>query len=173
MTRRAYAPPQSLIAALVAFLVAFLAAGATLARAQGQKLDPKDAAAIEDCLKPYRAKKERASACVGVIADPCLKDPKSQPLSAATACHVRERLVWDDILHKTYEQLRQKVDDPQWAKLRDMQKSWTEARRQVCDFYWEFFRGTVATPHAEGCYRRETAEHALYLMFFLDNAGRR
>jgi uncharacterized protein YecT (DUF1311 family) len=169
MTRQSHARTTSPIAALIAVMIT----AATPAVAQGQKADPKDTAAIEDCLKPYRANKERAGACVGVITDPCLKDPKSQSLSATTACHVRERLVWDDLLNKTYEQLRLKVDDPQWAKLRDLQKSWTEARKQVCEFYWEFFRGTAASPHAEGCYRRETAEHALYLMFFLDNAGRR
>jgi uncharacterized protein YecT (DUF1311 family) len=72
------------------------------------------------------------------------------------------------MLNGLYEQLRKGFAGPQFAKLQSAQREWLEARKQSCEFYWEFFRGTMASPMAEGCYLRETANRALYLQFFVE-----
>jgi uncharacterized protein YecT (DUF1311 family) len=156
-----------------ALLAAIAAGSANHVLAQAQKADPGDTAAIQDCLKQNAGEAERDRACIGIIADACLKEPKHESAAAIVTCHVRERLVWDDIAVKTFEQLRLKVNDMQWVKLRDMQRKWSDGRKQTCEFYWEFSRGTAASPLSETCYRRETARRALYLLYFLDNAGKR
>jgi uncharacterized protein YecT (DUF1311 family) len=157
-----------------AVLLALIVAGsATLVLAQAQKADPGDAAAIQDCLKQNGGEEPRDKICIGLISDACVKGPKSESAAAAVTCHVRERLVWDDIVVKTFEQLRLKVGDMQWVKLRDLQRRWSDGLKQTCEFYWEFSRGTAASPLSESCYRRETARRALYLLYFLDNAGKK
>ena len=167
--------PYSFLSRFVATaLLALVAAGsASLVLAQAQKADPRDAATIQDCLKQNAGEGPRDKVCIGLIAEACVKEPKHESAAAAVTCHVRERLVWDDIVVKTFEQLRLKVDDMQWVKLRDMQRKWNEGLKQTCEFYWEFSRGTAASPLSEACYRRETARRALYLLYFLDNAGKR
>jgi uncharacterized protein YecT (DUF1311 family) len=141
---------------------------ATPAFAQAKKADPRDATTIETCLKDARSKKQREEGCIGTVADPCLEQPSGQSTAGASACLNRELLVWDDMLTGMYEQLRKGFTGPNLAKLQAAQREWLEARKQSCELYWEFLRGTSANPIAEGCYLRETANRALYLQFFVD-----
>jgi uncharacterized protein YecT (DUF1311 family) len=143
------------------------------ARAQAPRADPADVAVIESCLKQQRAKDQRGDACIGVVADPCLEKPDGQSTAGAVACHTREHLVWDDMLNRNYEQLRLSLEQGQWAKLRDAQRLWIEVRKRSCEFYWEFFRGTMASPMAESCYARAAADRALYLQFFVESSGKK
>ena len=51
-----------------------------------------------------------------------------------------------------------------------MQRAWIGSRDRTCAFYWDFFRGTMASPMSAFCNNRETARRALFLLGFLDNA---
>jgi uncharacterized protein YecT (DUF1311 family) len=149
-------------------LVAILVAGTAFA--QAQKVDPRDAAAVETCLKEVRGKNRHLEACVGTVAEPCLGEASGQTTAGSAACYNREHLVWEEMLSGTYERLRKGLAAAQTAKLQSSQKIWLEARKQSCEFYWEFLRGTMASPLAGSCYMRETARRALYLQFFVEHA---
>jgi uncharacterized protein YecT (DUF1311 family) len=75
------------------------------------------------------------------------------------------------MLNETYRRLREKLDDTQQTKLREMQRAWVVSRDKTCDFYWDFYQGTMATPMSAECVSRETAERALFLLGFLNEAG--
>jgi uncharacterized protein YecT (DUF1311 family) len=147
---------------------AVVAGGAVLA--QAQKVDPRDTAAVEACVKEARGKNRHPETCIGAVADSCLAEAAAQTTAGAAACYNREHLVWEEMLSSGYERLRKSLQGTQAAKLQASQKVWLEARKQSCEFYWEFLRGTMASPHAESCYMRETASRALYLQFFIDQA---
>jgi uncharacterized protein YecT (DUF1311 family) len=147
-------------------LAAIIVAGAAFA--QAQKVDPRDAASVEACVKEARGKNRHAETCIGAVAEACLSETAGQATARAEACYSREHLVWEEMLAATYERLRKGLSSTQATKLQSSQKTWLEARKQGCEFYWEFLRGTAASPLASSCYMRETASRAIYLQFFAD-----
>lgn len=153
-------------------LKAALLMGAVLALAptpsRAEKPDAADSAKVQSCIKSA-AGRERER-CIGVVADPCADDDKAQSTADQVACAAREFAVWDDILNETFRRLRDKLDAKQKIKLRDMQRAWIDSRKRSCDFYWDFFQGTMASPMSAFCENRETARRALFLLGFLDNA---
>jgi uncharacterized protein YecT (DUF1311 family) len=55
------------------------------------------------------------------------------------------------------------LDEAQAVKLRDMQRSWLETRKRTCDFYNDYFQGSMAGPMMATCFNRETARRAMFL----------
>jgi uncharacterized protein YecT (DUF1311 family) len=145
-----------------------LALAATPSRAE--KPDAADSAKVQSCVKSAGAATRDRERCIGVVADPCAERDDAQSTADQVACAARELAVWDDILNETYRRLRDKLDAKQKAKLRDMQRAWVQSRTRTCDFYWDFFQGTMASPMSAFCENRETARRALLLLGFLDNA---
>lgn len=135
--------------------------------AQGAKLSAKDSAAIQDCLK---SKSDNQEACIGIVSDPCLQRDETKSTADQNACIDREVAVWDDILNETFRRLRDKLDDTQKGKLRDMQRAWIASKEKTCAFYWDYFQGTMASPMAASCVNKETARRALFLLGFLVDA---
>jgi uncharacterized protein YecT (DUF1311 family) len=130
--------------------------------------DAADSAKVQSCIKSAAgSERER---CIGVVADPCAEDSKGQSTAGQVACAAREFAVWDDILNETFRRLRDKLDAKQKIKLRLMQRAWIDSRKRTCDFYWDFFQGTMASPMSAFCENRETGRRALFLLGFLDNA---
>jgi uncharacterized protein YecT (DUF1311 family) len=154
-----------MVKAVVLMGVALVLA-ATPSRAE--KPDAADSAKLQSCIKSA-AGRERER-CIGVVADPCADDDKAQSTADQVACAAREFAVWDDILNETFRRLRDKLDVKQRVKLRLMQRAWIDSRKRTCDFYWDFFQGTMASPMSAFCENRETARRALFLLGFLDNA---
>ncbi len=74
----------------------------------------------------------------------------------------------DAILNETYHRLREKLDDQQQVKLRDMQRAWIASRDKTCPFYWDYFKGTIASPMSASCDNREIALRALFLLGFFE-----
>ncbi len=151
------------------FLLALMIAmAASTAFAQGKHPGAEHTEDIEDCIKTAASGGKPMSAaesCIGTVADPCLKDAKST--AAMNGCYGSETAVWDDILNETYRRLGKKLDDKQREKLRDMQRAWIASRDKTCAFYWDYYRGTIASPMAAACVNRETARRALLLVEFL------
>jgi len=152
-------------AALALALLVLTAAAASAA--------PPDAAAskaVQDCIKtaaPAGKPMTAAESCVGIVSGPCLDNEKTKSTADMNACVDRELAVWDDILNETFRGLREKLDEAQRVKLRDMQRAWLASREKTCGFYWDFYQGTMASPMAAACVNRETARRALFLLGFL------
>jgi uncharacterized protein YecT (DUF1311 family) len=130
---------------------------------------PPDAAAshkVQDCIKTAAAGPERG---IGLVSGPCLEDDKTKSTADMNACIDREVAVWDDILNESFRRLREKLDETQRVKLRDMQRAWIASRDRSCGFYWDFYQGTMASPMAAECVNRETARRALFLLGFLND----
>ena len=147
-------------------MLAALAVSPALAK---DKPDARAAAAIQDCVKSKSAT-GMGETCIGIVSGPCLDKAADPSTAGMVACVARERAVWDDILNETYNRLRAKLDDKQQQKLRDMQRAWIAARDATCGFYWDFYQGTMASPMSAGCLNKETAERALFLLGFLNEA---
>jgi uncharacterized protein YecT (DUF1311 family) len=147
-------------------LLLLLAPNASLAEAA--KPAPRDATAVQNCLKAPRGKELNGERCIGVVADPCLK--KAGTTADMNACADRELAAWDAMLNDTYRSLAEHLDDEQKAKARDMQRAWIESRDKTCQFYWDFYQGTIASPMGSYCVLRETARRAMFLKFFLDES---
>jgi uncharacterized protein YecT (DUF1311 family) len=147
-------------------VLAALAVSPALAK---DKPDARASAAIQDCVKSKSAT-GMGETCIGIVSGPCLDKAADPSTAGMVACVARERAVWDDILNETYNRLRAKLDDKQQQKLRDMQRAWIAARDATCGFYWDFYQGTMASPMSAGCVNKETAERALFLLGFLNEA---
>ena len=147
-------------------VLAALAASPALAK---DRPDARASAAIQDCVKSKSAT-GMGETCIGIVSGPCLDKAADPSTAGMVACVARERTVWDDILNETYNRLRAKLDDKQQQKLRDMQRAWIAARDATCGFYWDFYQGTMASPMSAGCVNKETAERALFLLGFLNEA---
>ena len=153
-------------AVLLACAVLVLGATSSLAETP----DAADSAKVQSCIKSAGAVTRDRERCIGVVADPCADAPGAESTAGQVACATREFAVWDDILNETFRRLREKLDARQKIKLRDMQRAWIESRKRSCDFYWDFFQGTMASPMSAYCNVRETARRAMFLMFFMEEA---
>jgi uncharacterized protein YecT (DUF1311 family) len=156
-----------------AMAVAVLLMSATASTAQTARPDARDAAAVQSCLNSPRGKELQGERCIGGVVDPCLKRPATRSTADQNACTDRELAVWDGMLNDTFRRLRDKLDDDQKGKLRDLQRAWIESRDKTCAFYYDYFQGTMASPMSAYCNVRETARRAMFLRFFLnDSEGR-
>jgi uncharacterized protein YecT (DUF1311 family) len=151
---------------------ALLVFGAMPALGQ-DKPNPKDSAAIEKCIKTKTGHNWAWEKCIGLISEPCTKDEASMPPSEVIACYSREQAVWDDILNKSYQFLRERLEKDQVVKLREMQRAWITSRDKTCDFLYDYFQGTMANPMIAACTSRATGMQALYLRGFADDVADR
>lgn len=154
----------ALIRIALAVVVAALVASPAWARAGKQAAT--DSNVIPDCVKTNTGPDKDWESCIGSLSNKCLDDAKSTAYQ--NACIDREQKVWDDILNETYRRLREKLDQAQQVKLRDMQRAWLTSRDTTCAFYWDFYQGTIASPMTSSCINRETARRALFLLGFLN-----
>ena len=151
-----------------AIAVSLLAASPALA--QGGALDARDTAIVQDCIKSNSLSDADWEVCIGRVSKPCLNREETRSTADMIACIDREQKVWDDILNETFSRLREKLDDKQRVKLRDMQRAWISSRERSCAFYWDYFQGTMASPMSASCINRETGRRALFLLGFLNDA---
>jgi uncharacterized protein YecT (DUF1311 family) len=136
-----------------------------------EKPDARDTAAVKRCIKAKTSRNWAWEQCIGVISEPCAKHEESMSPAEVNACYDRERAVWDDILNKSYQNLRKALDDDQQTKLRDMQRAWIASRDKSCEFLYDYFQGTMANPMMAACLSRETARRALYLRGLADDVA--
>jgi len=156
---------RSGVAAVVVCVLAALPA-----RAQDDKPDPGDAAAMQKCIETKTGRNWAWESCVGTVSEPCIKDEMAMPPSEIMACYERERLVWDSILNDSFRRLRTKLDDKQVRKMREMQRAWIASRDKTCSFIYDYFQGSMANTMIAACQTRETGRRALFLLGFADDA---
>ena len=142
------------------------------APAWAETADPHDVAAIQACLKTKEAAKAPLESCVSTVARPCFGgDEDAVASNKVTGCLDREQLAWDQLLNESFKQLHDRLDDEQQTKLRDMQRSWIVARKQSCEFFYDYFQGSMANPMIASCMNRETARRMIFLDIFARGAA--
>ena len=132
----------------------------SLALAQA-KPDARDIAAIRECIEG-----ERGESCISIVAKPCSERPESQSGHGEAECYDREQAVWDLLLNESFRKLAKNLEPQQRDKLREMQRAWIASRDKTCEFFWDFYQGTMAVPMQSACLNRETARRALFLLRF-------
>ena len=158
---------------MIRFVIAAVVALSAIPALAQDKPTAKDSAAIEKCIKAKTGRHWAWEKCIGLISEPCSKDELSVPPSQVVACYSREQAVWDDILNKSYQLLRERLDEEQVGKLRDMQRAWITSRDKTCGFLYDYFQGTMANPMIAACVSRATGLQALYLRGFADDVADR
>ena len=154
----------------LAFVLAPIALLAALPAFAEGKPDARDSATIQNCIKTKTGSNWAWENCLGVVPNKCLKNEAAMPSSEVIACINRETKVWDDILNETFRRLREKLDNTQQEKLREMQRAWIASRDKTCAFFYDYFEGSMANPMIAACTSRETGRRALFLLGFLNDA---
>ncbi len=93
--------------------------------------------------------------------------------SEVIVCADRERAVWDDILNTSFQKLRERLDEEQVDKMREMQRAWMASRDKTCGFIYDYFEGTMANPMIAHCMSRATGMQALFLRGFANDVAER
>ncbi|MDA9547324.1 hypothetical protein ACM43_23350 [Bradyrhizobium sp. CCBAU 45321] len=149
---------------------AILAAGlplASMALAQDttQSTAPADLAVIDACLKKVEKTGGFGGACVGLVADPCIKaaEGANDDVARWKACAARELAVWTQ---KTSEALK-KVQAGGFADaikaVNDSQKTFAASRDRLCAVFDNVDPG-MYRGGASYCRLRETANRSLSLI---------
>jgi len=137
------------------------------------KPDPKDAAAIEQCITTKTGHDWAWEQCIGLIGNKCAEHEERVSSADVIECYAREEAVWETILNKSYQALRKALDDDQIKKMRDMQRAWIASRDKTCSFIYDYFQGTMANPMIAACRARATGLQALFLRSFADDVAER
>jgi len=136
---------------------------ASMAFAQGTA--PADVAVINACLKIAEETGGFGGACVGLVADPCIKaaEGANDDVARMKACATRELAIWT---HKTNEAL-QRVQAGGFADVikavKDSQTTFVASRDRFCSVFDKVEPGTYPGS-ASYCRLRETANRSLSLI---------
>jgi hypothetical protein len=135
----------------------------SMAFAQGAA--PADVAVINACLKTAEGTGGFGGACVGLVADPCIKAAKgaNDDVAKWKACAARELAIWTQ---KTNEALKE-VEAGGFADVikavKDSQKTFEAARDRFCAVFDKVEPG-MYPGDANYCRLRETANRSLSLI---------
>ena len=152
----------------IVILVALVAV-ACGAQAQSPKAKP----SVEGCLAASKAP-PNTDMCIGVTSNPCIgPDEGAKRDSEVIACLNGEQQQWDRVLNASFQALIKGLEPEQQQKLREMQRMWLSLRASTCNFYQDYFDGTMANPMIANCINRETARRAIFLKGFADDMAQR
>jgi uncharacterized protein YecT (DUF1311 family) len=130
----------------------------------------KDAAAARSLAAKHKAKGGDPETCIGQVAKQCAKAVGNRHNSTVRDCARRESEAWQSAVAEVRDRLGTHLDADQNAKLAAMQEAWLASRDRTCEFYYDFFDGTMAHPMIASCLNRENARRAIFLYNFLQNA---
>ncbi|QRG04982.1 DUF1311 domain-containing protein [Xanthobacter dioxanivorans] len=144
-----------------------------LAVPAGVQAEASDAAAVVSrCLEKAENEPLGARTCIDTYANACLDEGRDPSTSGEAGCYRREAEAWDARLNADYKALMARLPKEKAAKLRESERAWIEARKTTCGFYSAFHDGgSMAQIMSAACYNRHTAERALFLKGFMDNAA--
>ena len=125
---------------------------------------PPDGQVIAACLKKTHDAGEFGSACVGVVADPCITNAMKQKTywEDSKACAGRELNVWSDLMQKALKAIDKNADKTVKAMIADTQKTWQQSRDRLCPVFDGLDPGMVPGG-ANYCRLHETARRVLSL----------
>jgi uncharacterized protein YecT (DUF1311 family) len=152
-------------------VLACLCSGAHPAWAQVLPATDQDARIMEACLKeqvnPVVAKELAYQTCVQQAAYACMEEPGGSSTLGIMDCFERETTWWDTRLNQTYKLLQENLPAEQFARLREVQRSWLAFRNTQCQFLYDFYYpGSIRQTYTAMCHLRETARRAIDLHMF-------
>lgn len=123
---------------------------------------PADVSAINTCLKGAEEKGGFGAECVGLVADPCIKEAvgKNDDVARKNACAERELAIWTA---KMREALKQVQSGDFKNIVADSQKTFTASRDRFCAVFDKIEPG-IYPAGASYCRMRETANRTLSLI---------
>jgi hypothetical protein len=128
-----------------------------------------DRAAVKKCLGDAQEADKFGGGCIGIIADPCIKDPnkaKAQTVEAVTAaekaCANRELAVWTELMQAAVKKVQRGGFKDISQPVADAQKSWAASRDKLCPVFDKIEPGMYVGGSAY-CRLQETARRALSL----------
>lgn len=133
--------------------------------ALAQKATPADTAAVKACLKAARENGGFGGACIGAVADPCIKtaaptDDHDQ--KQVKACAARELAVWNVLLGEALKRVGTGGFNDVQKAVAGAQKSWAASRDQLCPVFDKIEPG-MYHGGANYCRLQETARRVLSL----------
>jgi lysozyme inhibitor LprI len=143
---------------LAATLMIFSVAGQALAAPASA-----DAQKIDACLTAAAEKDQFGTACIGLVADPCIEAAKGKntDVADAKACAARELAVWTARLQKAINE--SKAGGKEFAAtVANAQASWSSSLQRLCPVFDKLDPG-MALGAANYCRLQETAMRALTL----------
>lgn len=150
-------------------LVAIMISGFSAAQAQTPRAKP----TVEACLAKSKAG-PNTDLCIGVTSNPCIgPEEGAKRDSGLIACLNDEQQQWDKVLNASFQTLIKGLEPEQQAKLRETQRAWIASRDLTCNFYMDYFDGSMANPMIANCMNRETARRAIFLKGFADDLAQR
>ena len=145
---------------------ATLFAGLTFASmAVAQTTAPADLAVIDSCLKKAEKAGGFGGACVGLVADPCIKaaEGSNDDLVKWKACAARELAVWTQKTGEAFKKIQAGGSADHIKAVNESQKTFATSRDRLCEVFDKVDPG-MYQGGASYCRMRETANRALSLI---------
>jgi hypothetical protein len=143
----------------VVALAALLVAASSTAYAQ--QASPADLKAVNACLAKADKANSIGTACIGAIADPCIRKADNDMAKAKT-CAARELAVWDAVTEAATKRVRAGGFKDISKAVADSQKSWAQQRDALCPAFDKIEPGMLPGAGAY-CRMQTTAQRALLL----------
>ncbi len=119
---------------------------------------------IDQCVAAESEQGGSGVACVGLVVDPCRKDPGNQTPEEQIECFQSEFVEWHLMLKREYAAIRDALDTPEKkAKLKLAQDRWVAFHKADCRLPYAMFDGKKADHAGPDCSIRRTAQRALDL----------
>jgi hypothetical protein len=127
-----------------------------------------DRSLIGRCLDAARADAAFGGNCVGIIADPCIKNVRNSDsfVQDARNCAARELAVWEFRLQEGVRKLNRTGSPTIKTAVASAQSNWAAARGRICPAFNNLDPGAVPGS-GEYCRLQETARIALLIEWLL------
>lgn len=143
---------------------AALLACASMSPASAQVAAPADTKTISDCLNKADENGQFGSACIGLIAEPCIKaaSGKNGDVENSRKCAARELGVWTALTIAATKKAKAGGFKDISAAVTESEKGWTQLRDKLCPAFDKIEPGFLPGDAAY-CRMQTTAQRALLL----------
>jgi hypothetical protein len=126
--------------------------------------NPADARKIDACLKAASDKDASGVACIGIVADPCIKAASTTNtfIKDSAACAARELAVWTTRLQRALQSANRASGKDMAAAVAASQKSFTDSLARLCPVFAKLDPG-MSLGGAAYCRMQATAMRALQI----------
>ena len=123
-----------------------------------------DAQKIDACLKATREKGVSGTACIGIIADPCIATASktNDYIKGSTVCAARELTIWTARLQRALQGANNGAGKEKASAVAASQKSFTDSLAKLCPIY-DKVDPDMALGGATYCRLQETAMRAILI----------
>lgn len=150
-------------------LIVGLASAAVHARDLGQantadSANNDDSTMFADCLDKADSSTGYEESCIGSISERCMELPGGATTVGMNQCLRREMQLWDGVLNRDYQAIKESQPTEVFSGLREVQRAWIKYRDLKCSYPHVMIKGTMASTMAADCMNTETARRAIDLM---------